>query len=76
MVKDLIFCDAQKSSQECENTGVNTIESGISRRSDRRGERFGDEVESLGVVVKRVDPDTQKCGAEQDCEGLIVTSMI
>jgi hypothetical protein len=35
MVKDLIFCDAQKSAQECENAGVNTIEGGAPKESDR-----------------------------------------
>ncbi len=42
MVKDLTFCDAQKSSQEYENTGVNTIEGDVWRGSDR--EEYYDKV--------------------------------
>jgi hypothetical protein len=102
MAKDLIFCDAQysveecekkehtscegtdahpstalgarKSSQECENTGVNAIVGGASKKLDRKGENFGDEVDSLvaDVVAKRGNPDAQECGGWQDCGDLSV----
>jgi hypothetical protein len=74
MVKDLAFCDAQKSSQECENRGVNTIEGGAPKKSVRKGESFGDEVDGLvaEVVAKRGDPDAQECGGRQDCGKLSV----
>lgn len=67
-LKDLTFCDAQKRSQECENRGVNTIGCCTSRDSDRKGESFGDEMDSAvgEVFAKRGDPETQKCGAEED----------
>jgi hypothetical protein len=76
MVKDLTFRDAQKSSQECENTGVKTDERGALQGSDRESEGFAEEMDSLTVFAKSGDPNTQKCGAGQGCEGLIVTSMI
>jgi hypothetical protein len=68
MVKDLAFCDAQKSAQECENTGVNTIEDGAPKESARKGENFGDEVDGLvaEAVAKRGNPGAQECGGWQD----------
>lgn len=56
----------QKSAEECENTGVNTFEGGISKSSERNRECFG-ETDSPVVVVKRGDVDTQDCGAGEDC---------
>jgi hypothetical protein len=53
MVKDLTFCDAQKSSQECENTGVKTDERGALQCSDRKSEGFAEEMDSLMVFAKR-----------------------
>jgi hypothetical protein len=72
MVKDLIFCDAQKSAQECENAGVNTIEGGGLKESILKGENFGDEVDGLvaEAVAKRGIPNAQECGGWQDCGDL------
>jgi hypothetical protein len=97
MVKDLIFCDAQKSAEECEkkehtscertsahpstalgarksaqeyeDTGVNAIKGGASKKLNRKGESFGDEMDGLvgEVVAKRADPGTQTCGTGQGC---------
>ena len=74
MVKDLVFCDAQKSAQECENAGVNTIEGGAPKRSDRKGESFGAEMDGLvcEVIAGRGDPDAQGCGGWLDCGELNV----
>jgi hypothetical protein len=64
MTKDLTFCDAQKSAQECENTGVNAIGGGAPKESARKGENFGDEVDGVvgEVVAKGGNPDAQACG--------------
>ena len=69
MGKDLVLCDAQKSAQECENAGVNTIEGGASKKSDRKREGFGDELAGLvrDMVSKRVDADAQEWEGWQDC---------
>jgi hypothetical protein len=74
MIKDLTFCDAQKSAQEFENTGVNAIERSAPKRSARKGESLGDEVDALvaEVVAKRGDPDAQACGGWQECGDLRV----
>jgi hypothetical protein len=53
MVKDLAFCDAQKSSQECENTGVKVDERGALQGSDRKSEGFAEEMDSPMVFAKR-----------------------
>jgi hypothetical protein len=57
ILKGLAFCDAQKSSQEFENRGVNTFKGGTCKGSDRKRESLG-EMDSLALVVKRgeVDP--------------------
>jgi hypothetical protein len=53
MVKDLTFRDAQKSSQECENTGVKTDERGALQGSDRKSGGFAEEMDSLMAFAKR-----------------------
>src|SRR5512136_1539775 len=74
MVKDLVFCDAQKSAQEFENAGVNTIEDGTLKKSNGRRESICDEVASLvgEVLAGRGDADAQECAGWQDCGDLSV----
>jgi hypothetical protein len=61
---------AQKSAQECENTGVDTIEGGTFAGSARKREKLG-EMDSPVVVVERGNLDVQDCGAGQDCGDLM-----
>jgi hypothetical protein len=44
------------------------------KKSDRKEESFGDEVDGLvaEVVAKRGNPDAQECGGWQDCGDLSV----
>jgi hypothetical protein len=68
IVKELSKTLLQKSAEECENTGVNTVEGGAPKRSARKGESLGNEVDALvaEVVAKRGNPDAQECGGWQD----------